>query len=282
MLDIPEQMHELWFDYGRGYSLHQFVEEMAGKIIWGPSQQLQTWGVDEDSRSEWKVNTNAQFVSMIEARCGSKLLHLSCEVINKDGNNKFGFAGDEPNASSTHATSAVTLDHHSEAVGGSNEEQGPDCLAHEEVDAVDWDTLIIQAEDGEAAALADEDVVYQAFGFGEPDEVDEGAPIPVVPAHIQQDMLDVGIPVDDVAWNEPIIDWDRDNPEMEVGIVYPSMVDFRLALRQYAIVHEFELCTEKSDRSRFRGCCSANGCPWKIRARTQADSSVRVLITSSS
>lgn len=35
MLDIPEQMHELWFDYGRGYSLHQFVEEMAGKIIWG-------------------------------------------------------------------------------------------------------------------------------------------------------------------------------------------------------------------------------------------------------
>ena len=56
------------------------------------------------------------------------------------------------------------------------------------------------------------------------------------------------------------------------------MRDFRLAIRQHAIVHEFELGTAKSDKQRFRGFCKANGCPWVIRAKTQADNSVRVQI----
>ncbi|KAG8089227.1 hypothetical protein GUJ93_ZPchr0011g26927 [Zizania palustris] len=52
---------------------------------------------------------------------------------------------------------------------------------------------------------------------------------------------------------------------------------FRTAVKQYAIVNEFELGTTKFDRARFRGYCSVDGCPWKICARTQVDKSVRVL-----
>jgi hypothetical protein len=63
---------------------------------------------------------------------------------------------------------------------------------------------------------------------------------------------------------------------MYVGISYPSMDDFRLAVRQHAIVKEFELHTEHSDTSRFRGNCASFGCPWIIRARTQHDGGVRV------
>jgi hypothetical protein len=40
---------------------------------------------------------------------------------------------------------------------------------------------------------------------------------------------------------EPILDWDRDNPDMSVGTMYPNMVEFRLALKQHAIFTEFEL-----------------------------------------
>jgi hypothetical protein len=65
---------------------------------------------------------------------------------------------------------------------------------------------------------------------------------------------------------------------MDVGAIYPSMPEFRLAVRQHAIVGEFELHSEKSDKKRFRGCCNAKGCPWRIRAKTQFDSSVRVHI----
>ena len=73
-----------------------------------------------------------------------------------------------------------------------------------------------------------------------------------------------------------MFDWDRDNPNMSVGICYPSMEDFRLAVKQHAIVNEFELATVHSDKQRFRGNCGSLGCPWIIRARTQLDGSVRV------
>ena len=59
---------------------------------------------------------------------------------------------------------------------------------------------------------------------------------------------------------------------------YPCMDDFRMAIKQHAIVNEFQLGTDKSDKERFRGYCSSNGCSWKIRARTQKDGSVRVPI----
>jgi len=89
-------------------------------------------------------------------------------------------------------------------------------------------------------------------------------------------MVDAAVLVDDHVGEEPMFDWDRDNPDMSVGVSYPSMDDFRLAMRQHAIVKEFELHTAHSDTSKFRGNCASFGCPWIIRARTQHDRSVRV------
>jgi hypothetical protein len=65
---------------------------------------------------------------------------------------------------------------------------------------------------------------------------------------------------------------------MSVGTMYPNMVEFRLALKQHAIVTEFELGTEKSDTLRFRGYCKAKGCGWKIRARRKLDGCVRLYL----
>jgi hypothetical protein len=92
-------------------------------------------------------------------------------------------------------------------------------------------------------------------------------------------MDEAAIPVDDQEANEPLFFYDRDNPDMTVGTLYPSMPEFRLAVRQHAIMKEFELGTEKSDPSRFRGFCKSKGCKWIIRGRTQRDNSVRVHIT---
>ena len=94
-------------------------------------------------------------------------------------------------------------------------------------------------------------------------------------------MEEAAVNIDDTVHEEPMHEWDRDNPEMSVGTLYPSMNEFRLAVRQYAIVHEFEYDTEHSDKDRFRkdrfrANCSAVSCPWIIRARTQHDGSIRV------
>jgi hypothetical protein len=47
---------------------------------------------------------------------------------------------------------------------------------------------------------------------------------------MQQDMSEASIPVDDNE-EEPMFEWDRDNPNMSVGTSYPSMDDFRLAVQ---------------------------------------------------
>jgi len=139
----------------------------------------------------------------------------------------------------------------------------------EEAEEVDWAELTILAEpneDGEAKEVADEDKVYEAMGFNAVDEraekaAREAVPIPTMTAEIQSDMTDVVVPVDDHVGEEPMFDWDRDNPDMSVGVSSPSMNDFRLAVRQHAIVKEFELHTSHSDTSRFRGNCASLGCP---------------------
>jgi hypothetical protein len=41
--------------------------------------------------------------------------------------------------------------------------------------------------------------------------------------------------------------YDQDDPPMSVGNLYPNMEQFKLALSQHAIKHEFEYDTEKSD-----------------------------------
>ena len=120
------------------------------------------------------------------------------------------------------------------------------------------------------------------MGFKAADERAEEAareeiPIPAMTSELQGEMDEAAIPVDDTDGAEPINDWDRDNPNMLVGTHYPYMYDFRLVVKQHAIVNEFELGTEKSNKKRFRGFYKAARCPWIIRVRTQHDKSDRVL-----
>ena len=61
LVEMVEQEHELWLDRTRQYILEKFYDEMATKIIWGPSQTLSVWVVDTDSGSEWKVRRDEHF-----------------------------------------------------------------------------------------------------------------------------------------------------------------------------------------------------------------------------
>ena len=68
--------------------------------------------------------------------------------------------------------------------------------------------------------------------------------------------------------------YDINNPVMEPGSLYPSMIEFRLAMRQYAIDNEFELGIETTNKSRYRGYCKGigldeMGCEWSINAIRQ-------------
>jgi hypothetical protein len=56
---------------------------------------------------------------------------------------------------------------------------------------------------------------------------------------------DVAIPISDAIPDEVVITYDKDHPKLDLGTLYPSMDEFRLAVRQFAINEEFELGIEK-------------------------------------
>jgi hypothetical protein len=61
--------------------------------------------------------------------------------------------------------------------------------------------------------------------------------------------------------------FDRNNPVIDPGSLYPNMKEFRLALKQYGIDKEFELGVEAIDKMRYRGYCRGGDCLWSINAR---------------
>ena len=72
----------------------------------------------------------------------------------------------------------------------------------------------------------------------------------------------------------PIVAYDKEDPPMVVGSTNLSMGQFKLALSHYAIKHEFEYLTKKSDPGRLRVYCSRKveeGCRWRLHASTMDD-----------
>ncbi|CAL5036095.1 unnamed protein product [Urochloa decumbens] len=221
VVPMCEQEHEIWFDRRSAYSLDKFINDMAAKIIWGRGQTLLVWGVDSDSCSEWKLTGNDQFKEMVQARWAERVVHLCVEVVDRDVNVAVGTAGSNAMVgSSGHGASAVT----------DADLMGDTCSSPDNVEPaygdVDWSTLTIVPDaktDGYMLALVDEDEVFEAMGFKAADDkveeaVAEPYAIPVIPTELQDDMREAGIPVDDIDPDEPIWDWDRDNPDMSIQI----------------------------------------------------------------
>ncbi|KAM0873461.1 hypothetical protein ACQ4PT_038054 [Festuca glaucescens] len=72
----------------------------------------------------------------------------------------------------------------------------------------------------------------------------------------------------------PNVEYNKEDPPMTEASTYPNMDEFKLALSQHAIKHEFEYNTEKSTPYRFRGYCKRrdeDNCPWRIHASTTDD-----------
>jgi hypothetical protein len=214
VLDMDEQWHDLWIDRCSGYNLDAFVTDMASKITWGPSQTLDVWAVDAGCDSSWKLRKNEHFEKMIKSRFHDRLANLVVEVVEKryqefvdeevveTRGGSMGSSGvtSQAQAAADIGTSTGLGDTFSCNVGADNE----DFLR----EMVDWDTLVILLEaenDGEATQIADEDRVFEAMGFKDADNAAQQPAtaenaIPMMPAEMQQDMVDAAVGVDD---NDP-------------------------------------------------------------------------------
>lgn len=94
---------------------------------------------------------------------------------------------------------------------------------------------------------------------------------PSVEPILYADTAAAQIPVDDKANVKLNIVYVNENPRIEVNEYFPSMEDFRMALRQHGVKKGFQVHKIKTDKTRYRAECKAEGCPWRIVARKLQD-----------
>lgn len=162
-------------------------------------------------------------------------------------------------------------------------------------EVIDWDALeIIYAQEDEGRdEIVDDNRMYELLGLRADDEAGDNASEAGTRAErgpaddvaddnifdLEDDYLGAAIPVDDDVPGETVVVHDPNKPCMDIGTVYPSMAEFRLAIIQFAINEEFELKTVKSDPSRFIGDCKAQDCRWHIVGRRQPDGKSVMVLT---
>ena len=103
------------------------------------------------------------------------------------------------------------------------------------VPIVDWSKIeIASIEDGDMDAPITQEQMCLALGINENSILHP--PAPIVDCVIDKELLaEAAIAVDDNMPEELHISYDIDNPTIEVGTVFPSMHDCRMAIRQFAI-----------------------------------------------
>jgi len=137
---------------------------------------------------------------------------------------------------------------------------------------IDWDSLqitpLIVDQIGAPMPVIDDDTIYEFLGLRAEDERVEQARATAAEKGKQIALEPVDeLVVDDHVPGEDSVLYDRESPPMEEETIYASMPEFRAAVKHHAIIKKFELGTEKSCKSVFRGYCKANRCPWSIVAR---------------
>jgi hypothetical protein len=137
-------------------------------------------------------------------------------------------------------------------------------LGKEPIEAANMTLIVHQEHDKEKGGSEDE---------AEDETEDEGIP--------DEDIPDDEELLGHEAEHIPNMDYDKEDPPMEVGSTYPNMAEFKIALSQHAIKHQYEFNTEKSTPQRFRAYCSKwkdDKCTWRIHASATDDFCTVVVI----
>jgi hypothetical protein len=116
----------------------------------------------------------------------------------------------------------------------------------------DWDSMVLSGlweEEGRRDVLS-EMQMYSQLGLIEEDETKENRRDEALRGGTsnldESDHIDLGDhnidqPCEDYLPDEKIVKYDKINPSMQPDNLFPNMKEFRIAMRQYAIKHEFEL-----------------------------------------
>jgi len=248
----------------RGITLEKLKSRLSESIFYGSRQEVHLFCEDKASGGvDGMIQNASELLVAFMDRWESKQLFILAKVV--DFANIPSSAASQCSIIST-AEISNYLQKDDNVEGGDSSDVNIDHLP-----IVDWSTIEIAAiEDGSMDAPISQEKMCLALGINENSILHP--PSPIVGCVVDKEMLaEAAIAVDDNMPEELNISYDIDHPTIEVGTMFPSMTDCRMAIRQFAINEEFDLGTKKADRTRWSGECLADGCPWTITARVMAD-----------
>jgi hypothetical protein len=142
----------------------------------------------------------------------------------------------------------------------------------------DWASMVLGGlwEEEGRRDVPSETQMYSQLGLIEEDETEEnrrdeglrgGATNFDESDHINSGDHNTDQPCEGYLPGEKRVKYDKINPSVQSDSLFPNMKEFRIAMRQYAIKHEFELGIDVTSTSRYVGYCKGGDCPWRIYAR---------------
>lgn len=263
----------------RGLTVDKLVGKLRDFIEWGSAQEVHLFVRDKHLGMVDRINHGSELLIAFLDCFESKDVFLLAEVVDLVNH------GDYFKVSSNASQCSVIVDN----VESNGTESGVDNVdscavyvsndrfVHSEAEAtVDWSSIeIAPIANGDIDVPITEENMCTILGIQEEDvQIQKVTELraPIAVCDIDEELLDeAAIPVDDHIPEASNIAYDRDHPSMYKGAMFPTMKDFRMAVRQFAINAEFDLATSKAEKKRWMGKCKADGCPWRITARLMPD-----------
>jgi hypothetical protein len=283
----PQELHNM-----EERAMRNVVEKLGESVIWGPRQEVSLLRFENWKGEYVRIESGEEMVDEIDRQDGwtTKEATFRVELVDMKSDSKIGYVAsivasqmsDDAWASRSQVVplrTKVTV-----LAEGADAETDGICIDWNSVELHEGTDLVI-------APMADTEM-DKMFGIPVDDrdkekekEMDEAA-ADDGKSHIYDDvdgeLMDiVAYDVDDAHDDELVTAYDKENPVIAVGKLFPNMGEFRMCFKTYA-VKEFDAKTMWTDRKKFYVSCrgydgGAKPCKWYISARHQTDgSTIRV------
>ncbi|KAE8773210.1 hypothetical protein D1007_54735 [Hordeum vulgare] len=261
-------------------AVRKLVEKIGETVLWGPEQEVSLLRYDDFKGEYIRIEDGEDIVVEIDRQEGWASLRAEffAELVDLNIDSKVGYVpshlamqkADDDWASQRHIVPIIT--DLTVIADGAN--------AHAEegnVNVVDWNAVELEdPTDLVIAPIADTEMA-KLFGIPVDDrdeeERDEANTSDNDDRELsdvdEQLMKDAADDVDDAHDEELVHVYDKENPVIRVGKLWPNMDEFRLSFKTYAVRHQFDAKTVWTDRKKFYAKCRGfdgsgrRACKWR-------------------
>jgi hypothetical protein len=242
--DSGKEVHVGGFDFLMGadvtWTLKQFSKAICDKHAWNADDEVHFSYFDKFENDFVKIKSDLDLALMFATHIEERSVVVRNDVVIGRRANKGEAVCSQPSCSQSRPILALDYDVHDEVVYDNEDERlYPDLVQSHPMLALD----------------------NRPAQFEDTDQEEE-------------ENIDMGMSGHEDDEDRPVIDYDKDNPSLAEGTIFPSMVDCRNALATYCIKGEYDFEIDKSEPGRLRVHCTYERCRWRMHASKMRDSTL--------